>query len=95
VNAASGAARTPRGCYQLVEGHPGGFMSTLRAGNHETILESRVFWSRQAALDAVDALRLHHARRSRRGHRIGAAQRRGHGLARAGAADAEPGLTLG
>jgi hypothetical protein len=45
------------GYYQLVEGHEGGFMFTLRAGNHETILESRVYWSRQAALDAVAALR--------------------------------------
>ena len=58
MNAAGGAARAPRGYYQLVEGHQGGFMFTLRAGNHETILESRVFWSRQAALDAVDMLRL-------------------------------------
>lgn len=32
-------------------------MFTLRAGNHETILESRVYWSRQAALDAVESLR--------------------------------------
>ncbi len=45
------------GYYQLIEGHDGGFMFALRAGNHETILESRVFWSRQAALDAVEALR--------------------------------------
>jgi len=48
-----------RGYYQLIEGHHGGFMFALRAGNHETILESRVFWSRQAALDAVSAVRLH------------------------------------
>ena len=47
-----------RGYYQLIEGHYGGFMFALRAGNHETILESRVFWSRQAALDAVSAVRL-------------------------------------
>jgi uncharacterized protein len=45
------------GYYQLIEGHEGGFMFALRAGNHETILESRVYWSRQAALDAVEALR--------------------------------------
>lgn len=32
-------------------------MFALRAGNHETILESRVYWSRQAALDAVETLR--------------------------------------
>lgn len=32
-------------------------MFALRAGNHETILESRVFWSRQAALDAVAEVR--------------------------------------
>ena len=38
------------GYYQLIEGHDGGFMFALRAGNHETILESRVYWSRQAAL---------------------------------------------
>ena len=49
----------PKGYYQLIEGHDGGFMFALRAGNHETILESRVFWSRQAALDAVEAVRLH------------------------------------
>jgi uncharacterized protein YegP (UPF0339 family) len=59
VKPTGGAARAPRGYYQLIEGHQGGFMFALRAGNHETILESRVFWSRQAALDAVDALRLH------------------------------------
>jgi uncharacterized protein len=58
VNAAGAAAGAPRGYYQLIEGHQGGFMFALRAGNHETILESRVFWSRQAALDAVDAVRL-------------------------------------
>ncbi len=46
------------GYYQLIEGHEGGFMFTLRAGNHETILESRVYWSRQAALDAISALRV-------------------------------------
>ncbi len=46
-----------KGYYQLIEGHQGGFMFTLRAGNHETILESRVYWSRQAALDAVAAVR--------------------------------------
>lgn len=45
------------GYYQLIEGHEGGFMFSLRAGNHETILESRVYWSRQAALDAIEALR--------------------------------------
>jgi len=53
---ASGS-RGPRGYYQLIEGHQGGFMFTLRAGNHETILESRVYWSRQAALDAVETVR--------------------------------------
>jgi uncharacterized protein YegP (UPF0339 family) len=46
------------GYYQLIEGHQGGFMFALRAGNHETMLESRVFWSRQAALDAVAAVRV-------------------------------------
>ena len=46
-----------KGYYQLIEGHEGGFMFTLRAGNHETILESRVYWSRQAALDAVAEVR--------------------------------------
>lgn len=45
------------GYYQLIEGHNGGFMFVLRAGNHEAILESGLYWSRQAALDAVDALR--------------------------------------
>jgi uncharacterized protein YegP (UPF0339 family) len=50
---------TVKGYYQLVEGHEGGFMFTLRAGNHETILHGRVYWSRQAALDAVEATRLH------------------------------------
>jgi uncharacterized protein YegP (UPF0339 family) len=47
-----------KGYYQLIEGHQGGFMFTLRAGNHETILESRVYWSRQAALDAVATVRV-------------------------------------
>jgi len=47
-----------KGYYQLIEGHSGGFMFALRAGNHETILESPVFWSRQAALDAVAAARI-------------------------------------
>lgn len=47
-----------KGYYQLIEGHEGGFMFALRAGNHETILESRIYWSRQAALDAVAALRV-------------------------------------
>jgi uncharacterized protein len=46
-----------KGYYQLIEGHSGGFMFSLRAGNHETVLESRVFWSRQAAMDAVQTLR--------------------------------------
>jgi uncharacterized protein len=46
-----------KGYYQLIEGHSGGFMFGLRAGNHETILESRLFWSRQAALEGVQALR--------------------------------------
>ncbi|MBP6764246.1 MAG: YegP family protein [Rubrivivax sp.] len=46
-----------KGYYQLIEGHGSGFMFTLRAGNHETIFESRVYWSRQAALDAVAATR--------------------------------------
>ena len=45
------------GYYQLIEGHTGGFMFVLRADNHETILESRLYWSRQAALDAVAAVR--------------------------------------
>ena len=46
------------GYYQLIEGDDGAFMYTLRAGNHETILTSRVYWSRGAALEAVAALRL-------------------------------------
>jgi uncharacterized protein YegP (UPF0339 family) len=46
------------GYYQLIEGHQGNFMFALRAGNHETILESGVYWSRQAALDAVAAARV-------------------------------------
>lgn len=46
-----------KGCYQFIEGHGGGFMFTLRAGNHETILQSRVCWSRQAALEAVQRVR--------------------------------------
>lgn len=44
------------GYFQLIEGDDGAFMFTLRAGNHETVLTSRVFWSRQAALDAVSML---------------------------------------
>jgi uncharacterized protein YegP (UPF0339 family) len=47
-----------KGYYQFVEGHGSGFMFTLRAGNHETIFESRVYWSRQAALDAVVTTRI-------------------------------------
>jgi uncharacterized protein YegP (UPF0339 family) len=47
-----------KGYYQLIEGHQGDFMFTLRAGNHETILQSGVYWSRQAALDAVAAVRV-------------------------------------
>ncbi len=45
------------GYYQLIEGFDGGFAFALRAGNHECIFESRVFWGRQAALDAVDRFR--------------------------------------
>jgi uncharacterized protein YegP (UPF0339 family) len=45
------------GYYQLIEGHDGAFMFTLRAGNHETVFSSAVFWSRQAALDGVALLR--------------------------------------
>ncbi len=44
------------GYFQLIEGDDGAFMFTLRAGNHETVLTSRVFWSRQAALDAATLL---------------------------------------
>jgi uncharacterized protein YegP (UPF0339 family) len=47
-----------KGYYQLIEGHQGNFMFALRAGNHETILESGVYWTRQATLDAVAAVRL-------------------------------------
>jgi hypothetical protein len=45
------------GYFQLIEGDDGSFMFTLRAGNHETVLTSRVFWSRQAAMDGVALLR--------------------------------------
>lgn len=45
------------GYFQLVEGDDGTYMFTLRAGNHETVLTSRVFWSRQAAMDGVETLR--------------------------------------
>jgi uncharacterized protein len=45
------------GYYQLIEADDGAFMYTLRAGNHETILTSRIYWSRGAALQAVAALR--------------------------------------
>jgi uncharacterized protein YegP (UPF0339 family) len=45
------------GYYQLIEGDDGAYMFTLRAGNHDTVLSSRVFWSRQAALDGAAALR--------------------------------------
>lgn len=47
-----------KGYYQFIEGHGSGFMFTLRAGNHETIFQSRIYWSRQAALDAVVAARI-------------------------------------
>jgi uncharacterized protein YegP (UPF0339 family) len=45
------------GYYQFIEGHRGNYMFALRAGNHETILVSRVYWSRQAALDAIATAR--------------------------------------
>ena len=45
------------GYYQLVEGYEGGFAFILRAGNHEAIFESRVFWGRQSALEAVARFR--------------------------------------
>jgi uncharacterized protein YegP (UPF0339 family) len=45
------------GYYQLIEGEDGTCMFTLRAGNHDTVLRSRVFWSREAALRGADALR--------------------------------------
>jgi uncharacterized protein len=45
------------GYYQLIEADDGAFMYTLRAGNHETILTSRIYWSRGATLQAVAALR--------------------------------------
>jgi uncharacterized protein YegP (UPF0339 family) len=46
-------AQAMTGYYQFIEGHRGNFMFALRAGNHETILESGVYWSRQATLDAI------------------------------------------
>jgi len=45
------------GYFQMIEGDDGAFMFTLRAGNHETVLTSRVFWSRPAAMDGVALLR--------------------------------------
>lgn len=45
------------GYFQMIEGDDGAFMFTLRAGNHETVLTSRVFWSRQAAMEGVALLR--------------------------------------
>ncbi len=45
------------GYFQLIEGDDGAFMFSLRAGNHETVLTSRVYWSRQATLDGVALLR--------------------------------------
>ncbi len=56
---ATATATAPKGhgYYQLIQGGEGAFRFTLRAGNHETILESVVYWSRQAALAAVDSLR--------------------------------------
>lgn len=45
------------GYFQLIEGDDGAFMFTLRAGNHETVLTSRVFWTRQAAMEGVETLR--------------------------------------
>ncbi len=45
------------GYFQLIEGDDGAFMFALRAGNHETVLTSRVFWSRQAAMSGVEMLR--------------------------------------
>jgi len=45
------------GYFQLIEGDDGAFMFTLRAGNHETVLTSRVFWTRHAAMEGVETLR--------------------------------------
>lgn len=45
------------GYFQLIEGDDGAFMFTLRAGNHETVWTSRVFWTRQAAMEGVEMLR--------------------------------------
>jgi uncharacterized protein len=50
--------RRKGGYYQLIQGGDGAFRFTLRAGNHETILESVVYWSRPAALAAVDDIRV-------------------------------------
>jgi uncharacterized protein len=35
----------------------GGFMFNLKAGNHEVILTSQVYQSRQAALDGIESVR--------------------------------------
>jgi uncharacterized protein YegP (UPF0339 family) len=41
----------------LIEGEDGTYMFTLRAGNHDTVLRSRMFWSRDGALHGVSTLR--------------------------------------
>ncbi len=46
------------GYYQLIEGQDGGFVYVLRSGNHDRLFTSRVYWTRQAALDAAEALRV-------------------------------------
>jgi uncharacterized protein len=46
------------GYYQLIEGDDGAYMFTLRAGNHDTVVGSRVFWSRHSALDGAATLRV-------------------------------------
>ena len=53
------------GYYQLVEASDGNTCFQLRAGNHEVIFISRIFRSRQAALEGVAWMRLHGAERFR------------------------------
>lgn len=54
-----------KGYYQLVEAANGEAMFLLRAGNHESILRSRIFRSRQAAIEGAAWLREHGAERAR------------------------------
>jgi uncharacterized protein YegP (UPF0339 family) len=53
-----GDRRLMSGYYQLIEGQDGAFVYVLRSGNHDRLFTSRLYWTRQAALDAAASMRL-------------------------------------